>query len=553
MKSDIEIAQSTKLHPVSSIAKKLNLQQEDIENYGNYKAKISNYKDLIENYEKNNTKLVLVTAMNPTPFGEGKTTVSIGLTDGLNLIGKQTVAALREPSLGPVFGIKGGATGGGYSQIAPMEDINLHFTGDFHAITSANNLCCAVLDNHIKQGNELNIDPHSISIKRSVDMNDRQLRFIIDGLSNGSNSTANGITREDGFEITVATEAMAILCLSQSLTDLKERFAKMIVAKNFQGDNIYVKDLKCAGAMATLCKDAIKPNLVQTLEHNPVIIHGGPFANIAHGCNSVIATKTALSLSKDFVVTEAGFGADLGGEKFFDIKCRKSGLYPNAVVLVSTLRSIKHHGAGNDKDSIKQGFQNVIQHAKNIKEQFLTPVVIACNRFFEDSDEQIKIIEMLSKENGFEFTIINSFENGGKGAIDLANKVVEIATTKIEKKFVYEDNQTIEEKIIAVAKNIYHADGVIFSAFAKSQLKELEPFNYLPICIAKTQYSFSDDPKKLCAPSGFFLSVKKLKIQLGAGFVSVYTGDIMTMPGLPRVPAANSIDIFDDGTIRGLF
>lgn len=556
MRSDIEIAQSAKMNRIMEIAKNIGVKEDDLDLYGKYKAKLS--LDILSNLkDKEDGKLILVTAINPTPAGEGKSTVTVGLGQALCKIGKNAIIALREPSLGPVFGVKGGAAGGGYAQVVPMEDINLHFTGDMHAITAANNLLAAAIDNHIHQGNDLRIDSRRIIWKRVLDMNDRALRDIVVGMG----GKANGFLREDGFMITVASEVMAILCLSNSLMDLKERMGNILIAYNLDGEPVYCKDLKIHGAMAMLMKDAIKPNLVQTLENTPAIIHGGPFANIAHGCNSLIATKMALKLG-DYVVTEAGFGADLGAEKFFDIKCRFGELNPSAVVIVATVRAIKHHG-GVKKDSlnepnveaVKKGIKNLEKQIENVK-SFGVPVVVAINKFVSDTDEEIKVIEDRCNAIGAKVSLADVWAKGGEGGIDLANKVIEtIENEKSEFHPLYETEATIKEKIEAIAKNIYGANGVTFTATAKKQIAELEKFNLdkKPICMAKTQYSLSDNPSLLGRPEGFEITVKEVRVSNGAGFIVALTGDIMTMPGLPKVPAAERMDILENGEIVGLF
>ena len=553
-KSDIEIAQSVKAKDIKEIAKCAGIKEEYLIPYGNDKAKI----DLgVLKEEKKDGKLILVTAITPTPAGEGKTTTTIGLADGLKLIGKNVVVALREPSLGPVFGVKGGAAGGGYAQVIPMEDINLHFTGDFHAIGAANNLLAAMLDNHIYQGNELNIDPEKITWKRCVDMNDRQLRFVQDGLG----GKFNGVPRMDGYDITVASEIMAILCLATSLSDLKEKLKNIIVGYTYNGDPVTAGDLKAHGAMTALLKDAIKPNLVQTLEGTPALVHGGPFANIAHGCNSIMATKVALKLG-DYVVTEAGFGADLGAEKFLDIKCRKAGLKPDAVVIVATIRALKMHGGldktqlgGENLDALKKGIPNLLRHVKNIKEVYKLPSVVAVNRFPTDTDSEVDLIISECKSLGVNVVLSNVWAEGGKGGVDLANEVVRLCDMENDFTFSYDLDASIEEKITAVATKIYGGKGVIFTDEAKSQISGLKElgFNKLPVCIAKTQYSFSDDKDKLGAPTDFEITVRSVKVSAGAGFIVVLTGNIMTMPGLPKVPAAEKIDVSDDGVISGLF
>lgn len=554
MKTDIEIAQSTKLKPISTIAKSVGIEEKYMEQYGKYKAKIDF--SYLNGREKKG-KLILVTAITPTPAGEGKTTTTIGLADGLKRIGKNVVVALREPSLGPVFGVKGGATGGGYAQVAPMEDINLHFTGDFHAIGAANNLLAAMLDNHIYQGNTLGIDPRRITLKRCVDMNDRQLRKIVDGLGGKS----GGMAREDGYDITVATEVMAVLCLASSIADLKARLASIVVGYTYDGRAVTCGDLKAQGAMTALLKDALKPNLVQTLEGTPTFIHGGPFANIAHGCNSVMATNMAL-VTADYVVTEAGFGADLGAEKFFDIKCRVAGLSPSAVVLVATIRALKMHGGldktqlnTEDLDALKRGLPNLIRHLHNIKEVYGLNAVVAINIFPSDTKKELEEVEKECKKLGVPVVLSNVWAEGGKGGESLAKAVVKKCEEKSGFKFAYDINDSIEKKVEAVAKKVYSADGVEFSSEAKKQIAEIEKLggNKLPVCIAKTQYSFSDDPKKLGAPTGFKITVKSAKLCGGAKFVVILTGDVMTMPGLPKIPAAEKIDVSDDGTITGIF
>ncbi len=556
MKTDIEIAQSSKMIPILEVGKTLGLTENDLDLYGKYKAKIS--LDVLANRkDKCDGKLVLVTAINPTPAGEGKSTVTIGLGQALCSLGQNAVIALREPSLGPVFGVKGGAAGGGYAQVVPMEDINLHFTGDMHAITTTNNLLSAAIDNHIHQGNELRIDSRRIIFKRVLDMNDRALRDIVVGMG----GKPNGFLREDGFTITVASEIMAILCLSNNLMDLKERFGKILVAYDLDGNPIYCKDLKVQGAMAMLMKDAIKPNLVQTLDNTPAIIHGGPFANIAHGCNSILATKMALKLG-DYAITEAGFGADLGAEKFFDIKCRYGGLKPNCVVIVATIRALKHHG-GVKKDelnipnveALSRGVVNLEKQIENIQ-KFNVPVVVAINKFISDSDEEVKFIEEFCKAKGVEVSLTEVWEKGAEGGKDLANKVISTIKNK-ESKFqvLYNEELDIKEKIKVIAREIYGADDVEFTASAKKQISEIEKLGLhkVPICVAKTQNSLSDNPALLGRPTGFNISVKEVKLSNGAGFIVALTGTIMTMPGLPKVPAANKIDIHEDGTIEGLF
>ena len=552
--TDIEIARNTELWDIKKVAKKLEIKEEDIENYGKYKAKISD-----EAYEKSkdkeNGKLILVTAINPTPLGEGKTTISIGLADGLSYIGKKVALALREPSLGPVFGIKGGAAGGGHAQVAPMEDINLHFTGDIHAITSANNLLSALIDNHIYFGNELKIK--KVLWKRCLDLNDRQLRKIECGLSGEKKI----VPREDGFDISVASEIMAILCLSQDLMDLKKRIGNIIIGYNDEDKPVYARDLKAEGALAVLLKDAIKPNMVQTLEHTPALIHGGPFANIAHGCNSIRATRLALKLA-DYTVTEAGFGADLGAEKFLDIKCRIAKLNPDAVVCVATLKALKYHGGvpkddimKKNIDALKRGTENLLRHVDNIKNKFGLNIIVAINKFKEDSDEEIKELQNILKEKDVEMSLVEAWEYGGKGAKDLAEKVVKLCENKKKLNYTYNLDESIEEKIKAVATKIYGARDVIISDEAKEQIKQIKDIGYdkLPVCIAKTQYSFSDDEKNLECTEPFDIHVREVIIKSGAGFIVVITGKIMTMPGLPKVPSAESINIDENGIVEGIF
>ena len=555
MMSDIEIAQATAMRSINEIAEELNIPEEYVENYGRYKAKIS--LDYLRKGPQKDGKLILVTAITPTPAGEGKTTTTVGLADGLRHIGKRSVVALREPSLGPVFGIKGGAAGGGYAQVVPMEDINLHFTGDFHAIGAANNLLAAMLDNHIQQGNSLNIDPRRITWKRAVDMNDRQLRFIVDGLG----GRVNGTPREDGFDITVASEIMAVLCLASDITDLKERLGRIIVGYTYDEQPVTAEQLKAAGAMTALLKDALKPNLVQTLEHTPAFIHGGPFANIAHGCNSVIATKMALRLG-DYCVTEAGFGADLGAEKFLDIKCRFAGLRPDAVVIVATVRALKHHGGVPKTElgqenlaALEKGLPNLLQHVENITQVFGLPAVVAINRFPQDSEAELALIESKCKELGVNVALSEVWAKGGEGGIALAEEVVRLCEQKNEFRFSYDLDMSIKEKLDAIARKVYHADGVDLIQNAPKQLKQMEAlgFDKLPICMAKTQYSFSDDQFKLGAPKDFRIQVRNIKVSAGAGFLVALTGDIMTMPGLPKVPAAEKIDVDENGRISGLF
>lgn len=557
-KSDIEIAQACQLHDIREIAGLAHVPEEYLECYGKYKAKID--LRLLKETDRPDGKLVLVTAMTPTPAGEGKTTTTIGLADALRQIGKDVTVALREPSLGPVFGIKGGAAGGGYAQVVPMEDINLHFTGDFHAIGAANNLLAAMLDNHIKQGNELNINPEEITWKRCVDMNDRQLRFVEDGLG----GPANGVPRKDGFDITVASEIMAVLCLSASLTDLKERLARIIVGYSYDGKPVTARDLKAQGAMAALLKDALKPNLVQTLEGTPAFVHGGPFANIAHGCNSVMATRMALKMG-DYTVTEAGFGADLGAEKFLDIKCRMAGLKPSAVVVVGTVRALKMHG-GLDKtelneenlEALEKGIPNLLRHVSNIKNVYGLPCVVAINRFPTDTDKEIEYIVKRCRELGVNTRLSNVWAEGGKGGIALAEEVVRLCEEEAPKEnfeFSYNDRDEVEKKILDLTQKIYGGKNVEFTENAKEQLAKIKALGLdkMPICVAKTQYSFSDDPKKLGAPEDFTLTVRNVKVSAGAGFLVLLTGDIMTMPGLPKVPAAEKIDVDEDGRISGLF
>ncbi|MEE8836362.1 MAG: formate--tetrahydrofolate ligase [Eubacteriales bacterium] len=556
-KSDIEIAQETVPVRINEIADRLGIPDDSVENYGRYKAKID-YNILKDKKDTPDGKLILVTAITPTPAGEGKTTTSVGLTDALNRIGKKSVAALREPSLGPVFGIKGGAAGGGYAQVIPMEDINLHFTGDIHAIGAANNLLAAMIDNHIQQGNRLGIDPKNITWKRCVDMNDRQLRHIVDGLG----GRLQGVPREDGFDITVASEVMAVLCLASDIDDLKARLARIVIGYTYDGKPVTAADLKAQGAMAALLKDALKPNLVQTLEHNPVFIHGGPFANIAHGCNSVMATKMALKFG-DYCVTEAGFAADLGAEKFLDIKCRMNGLKPNAVVMVATVRALKYHGGVAKADlneentgAVEKGLPNLLQHLSNIKNVYHLPVVVAINAFPTDTKAELDLVERKCRELGVNVALSEVWAKGGEGGIDLAREVVRLCEEPNDDfSFSYDVNDSIEKKINDIAVRIYHADGVDFSAKAKKDMKQLTENGYdkLPVCIAKTQYSFSDDPKLLGAPKGFRITIRSMKVSAGAGFIVALAGDIMTMPGLPKVPAAENIDVDSTGKISGLF
>ena len=556
MKTDIEIAQEAQMKPIGQVAESIGISQDELEFYGKYKAKLSD--ELWDRIKGNeNGKLVLVTAINPTPAGEGKTTTTVGLGDALTRLGKRTVIALREPSLGPCFGIKGGAAGGGYAQVVPMDELNLHFTGDFHAITSANNLLAAMLDNHIQQGNALRVDPRQVVWKRCLDMNDRVLRNIVVGLGNKT----DGMVREDHFVITVASEIMAILCLAENLADLKKRLGRIIVAYNFDGEPVTADDLKATGAMAALLKDAIKPNLIQTLEHTPALVHGGPFANIAHGCNSVRATKMALKMS-DITITEAGFGADLGAEKFFDIKCRLAGLKPDAVVLVATVRALKYNGGVAKSDlgeenleALAKGIVNLEKHIENIQ-KYDVPVIVTLNSFLTDTEAEYEFIREFCEDRGCSFALSEVWVKGGEGGIGLAEKVLETLETE-ESHFhtLYSDNLSLEEKIECIAKEIYGADGVVFEPAAKKQLAKISEmgFSGFPVCMAKNQYSLSDDAKKLGRPSGFDIHVREVYVSAGAGFVVALTGAVMTMPGLPRVPAANGIDVTDDGKITGLF
>ena len=556
MKTDIQIAQETALLPIGQIAEKAGIPPEYLEQYGRNKAKID--LSLLNEQPEKKGKLVLVTAINPTSAGEGKTTTTVGLADALQLLGKNPVVALREPSLGPVFGLKGGAAGGGYAQVVPMEDINLHFTGDFHAIGAANNLLAAMLDNHIYQGNALNIDPRRITWRRCVDMNDRQLRFVTDGLG----GRVNGVPREDGYDITVASEVMAVLCLSQNLSDLKARLSRIIVGYTYDEKPITAGDLKAAGAMAALLKDALKPNLVQTLEHTPALVHGGPFANIAHGCNSVIATRMAMQLG-DYAVTEAGFGADLGAEKFFDIKCRAAGLVPDAVVLVATVRALKLHGGAQktqlatpDLAALKAGMPNLLRHAANIKNVYRLPCVVAINQFPTDAEEELALVRTECAALGIPVALSQVWAKGGQGGVDLAKEVVRLCETeKGQFAFAYEDDLSLEEKMDAIVKKVYGGDGIVLTKPAQKQLDKLKElgFSRLPVCMAKTQYSFSDDPALLGAPEGFTVTVRNVKVSAGAGFVVALTGEIMTMPGLPKCPAAERIDVDENGVITGLF
>lgn len=554
MMSDIDIAQSVQPMPIAEVARKASIPEEYLVPYGNNKAKV----DLqLLQADRPDGKLILVTAITPTPAGEGKTTTSIGLADGLSKIGKKTVVALREPSLGPVFGVKGGAAGGGWAQVIPMEDINLHFTGDFHAIGAANNLLAALLDNHIYQGNKLNIDPKRVTWKRCVDMNDRFLRSIIGALG----ARTNGVVREDGYDITVASEIMAVLCLSSSILDLKQRLARIIVGYTYEDKPVTAGDLNAQGAMAALLKDALKPNLVQTLEGTPAFVHGGPFANIAHGCNSVMATRMALKLG-DYVVTEAGFGADLGAEKFIDIKCRLSGLRPSCVVVVATVRALKMHGGlpktalkEENLDALEKGLPNLLQHVRNVKDVFGLNCVVAINRFPDDTERELALVEEKCRELGVNVALSEVWGKGGDGGVEMAKEVVRLCEEESALQFTYADELGLKEKIEAVAQRIYHADGVEFSANAKKQIRQLEDLGFagLPVCMAKTQYSFSDNPALLGAPRGFEITVSNVKVSAGAGFVVVLTGEVMTMPGLPPLPAAEKIDVDENGRISGLF
>ncbi len=558
MPSDIEIAQATEMEKITEIAKIAGIDEKYLEPYGSYMAKVDNIELMKDYADKPDGKLILVTAITPTPAGEGKTTTSVGLTDGMRKIGKDVIVALREPSLGPVFGIKGGAAGGGYAQVVPMENINLHFTGDFHAIGAANNLLAAMLDNHIQQGNELGINPKSVTWKRAVDMNDRQLRHVIDGLG----GEKQGVPREDGFQITVASEIMAIFCLATDIDDLKARIARIVVGYTYDGKPVTAADLKAVGAMTALLKDALKPNLVQTLEHTPALVHGGPFANIAHGCNSVIATKTAMKLA-DYVITEAGFGADLGAEKFLDLKCRFADIAPSTVVVVATVRALKMHGGlpkdqldSEDLTALERGLPNLLQHVSNIQNVYSLPVVVAINAFPTDTSAELELVEKKCAELGVNAVLADHWARGGDGAIELAKAVVEACEKPSTMTYSYEfEGTSIEEKLEGIATKIYHADGVDFVENAPAQLKTLKQqgFGDLPVCVAKTQYSFSDNPELLGAPSGFRISVRNLTVSAGAGFIVALTGDIMTMPGLPKVPAAEKIDVDSDGKITGLF
>ena len=554
VKSDIEIAQSSEMLPIFEVAKRAGIPEDFLEPYGCYKAKLD-ARALADKPLRG--KLVLVTAINPTPAGEGKTTTSVGLADALTSLGQSAMLALREPSLGPVFGVKGGAAGGGYAQVVPMEDINLHFTGDFHAIGAANNLCAAMLDNHIKQGNSLNIDPRRVVWKRCVDMNDRQLRNVVDGLG----GIADGMPRQDGFDITVASEVMAVFCLASGIKDLKERLGRMVIAYTYDRKPVTVSDIHAEGAMTALLKDAIQPNLVQTLEHTPALVHGGPFANIAHGCNTVEATKTALRLA-DYVVTEAGFGADLGAEKFLDIKCRATGLAPSAVVLVATVRALKYNGGVAKADlnqqnveALKEGIPNLLRHVDNIQTVYGLPVVVAINAFPTDTAEELALVEEECKKRGVNVVLSEVWAKGGKGGQALAEEVMRLCQTESQLTFAYDVKESLKQKITNIATKIYHADGVEFAPSAAKQLQQLEElgFGELPICMAKTQYSFTDDQTKLGAPENFKITVREVRVSAGAGFVVCLTGSIMTMPGLPKVPAAEHIDVLDDGRIVGLF
>ena len=555
MKSDIEISQEAKMKKILDIAKSAGIDETYVEQYGHYKAKID--LSILNDIKKEDGKLILVTAITPTSAGEGKTTTSIGLADALRKINKNAVLALREPSLGPVFGVKGGATGGGYAQVIPMEDINLHFTGDFHAIGAANNLLAAMIDNHIYQGNALRIDPRKITWRRCIDMNDRQLRFVVDGLG----GKTNGMPREDGYDITVASEVMAVFCLASSISDLKKKLSNIIVGYNYDDEPVTAGDLHAEGAMTALLKDAFKPNLVQTLEKTPAIVHGGPFANIAHGCNSVIATKLALKLG-DYVVTEAGFGADLGAEKFLDIKCRVAGIKPSAVVVVATVRALKMHGGlkkteleNEDLDALKNGIPNLLRHVSNMKDVYKLPVVVAVNRFPADTEKELELVISECKKLGVNVVLSEVWAKGGEGGVKLAEEVVKLCEEKNDFSFSYELDIKIEDKIRAVVQRVYGGRDINITADAKKQIKKIKELGYdkLPICIAKTQYSFSDDQKKLGAPEDFEVTIRNVKVSAGAGFIVVLTGDIMTMPGLPKVPAAENIDVDDEGKITGLF
>ena len=558
MLSDIEIAQAAEMQPITKIAEKLSIDADDLELYGKYKAKLP--LSLCEKYkDRPDGKLILVTAINPTPAGEGKTTVTVGLGEAMHKIGKNAVIALREPSMGPVFGVKGGAAGGGYAQVVPMEDINLHFTGDMHALTAANNLLCAVIDNHLQQGNELGIDPRRILFKRCLDMNDRALRNVIVGLG----GKVNGVAREDNFMITVASEVMAILCLATDMSDLKKRRGDILVAYTYSGAPVFARDLQCVGAMAALLKDAIKPNLVQTLENTPALMHGGPFANIAHGCNSVTATKLGLKLA-DYCITEAGFGADLGAEKFLDIKCRAAGIKPDAVVIVATVRALKMHGgvekndlSAENLDALSQGSENLLRHVMNIKNVYRLPCVVALNRFPTDTQNEIELLEKKCASIGVKCCLSDVWAKGGEGAEELSKEVVRLCSeeSSADFRYCYEDSDSLEEKLLKIVKNIYGGSEVVYSAAVKRQIAHIKElgFGNLPVCVAKTQYSFSDNPKLVGAPANFKINVKSVKVSAGAGFIVVLTGDIMTMPGLPKVPVAENIDVDENGKITGLF
>ncbi|HCS33174.1 MAG TPA: formate--tetrahydrofolate ligase [Clostridiales bacterium] len=554
-KSDIEIAQETTMQPITEVAKTAGIDEKYLEQYGKYKAKVDY--SILKEETHTQGKLVLVTAINPTPAGEGKTTTTVGLADGMRKLGKNVLVALREPSLGPVFGVKGGAAGGGYAQVVPMEDINLHFTGDFHAIGAANNLLAAMLDNHIYQGNRLNIDPRRITWRRCVDMNDRQLRFVVDGLG----GRVNGTPREDGYDITVASEIMAVLCLASDITDLKARLSRLVVGYTYDEKPVTAGDLNAQGAMTALLKDALKPNLVQTLEHTPAFVHGGPFANIAHGCNSVTATKIAMHLS-DYTITEAGFGADLGAEKFLDIKCRMAGLKPSCVVLVATVRALKYNGGVpkaetgvENLEALEKGLPNLLQHVGNITTVYKLPCVVAINRFPQDTEAELKLVEDKCRELGVNVALSEVWGKGGEGGIALANEVIRLCDQPNDFTFSYELDKPIKEKIRDIVTKIYHGDDVAFTPNAEKQIKALTELGYdkMPICMAKTQYSFSDDPTKLGAPKGFTVTVRNVKVSAGAGFLVALTGEIMTMPGLPKVPAAERIDVDENGKISGLF
>ncbi len=554
-KTDIEIAQETTMLPITEVAKIAGVDQKYLEQYGNYKAKVDY--NILNETDRKDGKLILVTAINPTPAGEGKTTTTVGLADGMRKLGKNVLVALREPSLGPVFGVKGGAAGGGYAQVVPMEDINLHFTGDFHAIGAANNLLAAMLDNHIYQGNALNIDPRQITWRRCVDMNDRQLRNVVDGLG----GKTNGMPREDGYDITVASEIMAVLCLASDITDLKLRLSRLVVAYTRDGKPVTAGDLNAQGAMAALLKDALKPNLVQTLEHTPAFVHGGPFANIAHGCNSVTATKIALKLS-DYTITEAGFGADLGAEKFLDIKCRMAQLHPSCVVLVATARALKYNGGvpkaetgSENLEALEKGLPNLLRHVENITKVYKLPCVVAINRFPTDTEAELALIERKCKELGVNVALSEVWGKGGEGGIALAEEVIRLCEEPNDFTFSYDVDLPIKDKIEAIVKKIYHGDGVTFTANAEKQIKTLTELGYdkMPICMAKTQYSFTDDQTKLGAPENFTITVRNIKVSAGAGFLVALTGEIMTMPGLPKVPAAERIDVDETGKITGLF